>query len=1675
MLTDKSIKNPRTRGNTRLRNNYPVIADESSTGTVYSHKNGPQRDSGQFNTYTLSNHGAAAVELPPVLIQHTETVRKPDRNLVKNDPEERSSNFGSSTHSVNTSETNSFFSCHEESEQVDVDSKSLLHVSSPTSFTDLNSNYKPLSACLYKFAPSQAVKDKTFLYDNYSLKSKADSNKKIDILVKEGNVKEKSQIFALQMGPKNYRGNLAKVGTTRKNMNEISEISNEKIRASQNRKNSKKKVIEMSDSELSKTENSGSKVQGNFNNSPDKEKGIKKETNNFLENKISKVNTKLEKDKDAIKVVEISDSELSETENSVSKLIDIFDRSPSKVEGKRNKTEIANSGISKTKGKFEKKSEKEKVKNTKVEPSDGELSDSELSDDEFSESESSISKLPYDSERTSNKVKGRRIKAEIANSEISKVHGKFEKKPDKKKDKNTVVEPSDSELSDSELSDNEFSESESSISKLQNDSERTSNKVKGRRIKAEIANSEISKVHGEFEKKPGKKKDKNTMVEPSDSELSDIEFSETESSISKLKSDSERTASKVQGKRNKAEMANSKISKVKEKFENGPEKEKVKNMVVELSDSEISISEFSETESSISKLKSDSERTASKVQGKRNKAEMANSKISKVKEKFENGPEKEKVKNMVVELSDSEISISEFSETESSISKLKSDSERTASKVQGKRNKAEMANSKISKVKEKFENGPEKEKVKNTVVELSDSEISISEFSETESSISKLKSDSERTASKVQGKRNKAEIANSKISKVKEKFENGPEKEKVKNMVVELSDSEISISEFSETESSISKLKSDSERTASKVQGKRNKAEMANSKISKVKEKFENGPEKEKVKNMVVELSDSEISISQFSETESSISKLKSDSERTASKVQGKRNKAEMANSKISKVKEKFENGPEKEKVKNMVVELTDSEISISEFSETESSISKLKSDSERTASKVQGKRNKAEMANSKISKVKENFENGPEKEKVKTMVVELSETESSTSKLNNSSEKTPSKVKGKRNQAEIAKSEISKVKGKFENGPEKEKVKNTVIQLSDSELADSKLSEAECSIRKLKNNNERTPSKVKRKTNKVEIASGEISKVKGKFENKPEKRKVTNTIVELSDSELSDWELSGIELSETESSISKLKNYSDRKLSKEKGKKNKTEIENSEISEVKGKVENKPEKEKVIKTVVDLSDSELSENESSSSLIKNNSERTHSEVKGKRNKDEIENGKISNIEGKTENKSEKEKVKKSYKRIISIGVNGISTYNPANLVSTNHWLYADIISVTPVSSPQGLEFQLTVKKGGKKVDTVKFASEHRAQIITEALKHRHMFSDKVSHLNVYNGYKMHWSDTKIPCVLEASPTGLERKDASTLKVMAGYYYKDIEAVYKMSDNPQGFIVSMKGADRLYMFSSDRKTEIISKMVELAASCVGLQLKVSDDLLSTDVYRYKRLGKFSNDKDQTSMVEFLVHKITPNSPEAVRKLLCITESCLIERDPSTYFVCTLRPLNLIFDLVRPLDNPQEFFIEYKDGDVRRYSTTERESILATLLDGVRASGNRDIHVRMTLMDRGKRIGPLYSPVDEEVESTHLRFLAQPPPGILFNEAVERFNASVSYSGLLHSVTQESFFAENKEKLINGALSAIVAREVDSETPIEELAEQFQALRRLVASKAGFAAFTSLQG
>ncbi len=72
----------------------------------------------------------------------------------------------------------------------------------------------------------------------------------------------------------------------------------------------------------------------------------------------------------------------------------------------------------------------------------------------------------------------------------------------------------------------------------------------------------------------------------------------------------------------------------------------------------------------------------------------------------------------------------------------------------------------------------------------------------------------------------------------------------------------------------------------------------------------------------------------------------------------------------------------------------------------------------------------------------------------------------------------------------------------------------------------------------------------------------------------------------------------------------------------------------------------------------------------------------------------------------------------------------------------------------------------------------------------------------------------------------------------------------------------------------------------------------------------------------------------------------------------MERDPATYAIVSLRPLASVAALVRHLDHTQLFSLQFvANGEVRSYTSTERDALLASLLDGVRGAGNRDVHVR----------------------------------------------------------------------------------------------------------------------
>lgn len=54
--------------------------------------------------------------------------------------------------------------------------------------------------------------------------------------------------------------------------------------------------------------------------------------------------------------------------------------------------------------------------------------------------------------------------------------------------------------------------------------------------------------------------------------------------------------------------------------------------------------------------------------------------------------------------------------------------------------------------------------------------------------------------------------------------------------------------------------------------------------------------------------------------------------------------------------------------------------------------------------------------------------------------------------------------------------------------------------------------------------------------------------------------------------------------------------------------------------------------------------------------------------------------------------------------------------------------------------------------------------------------------------LQRYHAYKHHWSDIRLPVLLEVTPYSLDQLDPATNLVLASYCYKDFEGICMVSD-----------------------------------------------------------------------------------------------------------------------------------------------------------------------------------------------------------------------------------------------------------------------------------------------
>ncbi|KAK6051945.1 hypothetical protein COOONC_10552, partial [Cooperia oncophora] len=251
------------------------------------------------------------------------------------------------------------------------------------------------------------------------------------------------------------------------------------------------------------------------------------------------------------------------------------------------------------------------------------------------------------------------------------------------------------------------------------------------------------------------------------------------------------------------------------------------------------------------------------------------------------------------------------------------------------------------------------------------------------------------------------------------------------------------------------------------------------------------------------------------------------------------------------------------------------------------------------------------------------------------------------------------------------------------------------------------------------------------------------------------------------------------------------------------------------------------------------------------------------------------------------------------------------------------------------------------------------------------------------------NAYKHSWADRRLPVILRANAAAIEQVDSRGV-VVQSYPYRRIQKILKVSDCPGGFIIDVGDHHRRHLFASTKCDEFLKDVRRIAADHIGVIVPITKEAATLDEFARTRLGLCSRDDHITSYAEFKVQKHAKRHDQPVRRLLCLTESCIVERDPASYAVVCATPLEQIVCLVRLEKDPQQFVIEYTTGEGRVYSAAERDLIIASLIDGARAAGNEQVFVTSYRFDQALRLLPHGQILDEDGESQCMRHVIAPP-------------------------------------------------------------------------------------
>lgn len=356
------------------------------------------------------------------------------------------------------------------------------------------------------------------------------------------------------------------------------------------------------------------------------------------------------------------------------------------------------------------------------------------------------------------------------------------------------------------------------------------------------------------------------------------------------------------------------------------------------------------------------------------------------------------------------------------------------------------------------------------------------------------------------------------------------------------------------------------------------------------------------------------------------------------------------------------------------------------------------------------------------------------------------------------------------------------------------------------------------------------------------------------------------------------------------------------------------------------------------------------------------------------------------------------------YGRIFELTGKTMRNLDPDTWKVTNEWPWRENFGGVVADPADETAMTLTITSGTSKED-MKFTTNARAFLIGEIL--RISAAAVGAEPRSFNAKRICPDGEHVACELKVHPHAATMADVDGMTSKT-FDYVRIAEIGKVADDPQGFFLRYEGV--LYLVTSGQRDALL-KAVHKAIADLGIPSEsVEPDGPAKMAMVQEEVTAAQTDPE---LSHFDVRAVI-DGHAPTRRTLSLTATNLVIRDVRSYGIISITSLGRIAGIVRHVSESQRITIEFADGAYASYLCTERDTLLATLLDAARSASVASVQPKADEPGKFKR----------EDQYRYVAVTTEPsPPAFVIGPGAGQTNADVYEAVLKRVVTHGKDAAE----------------------------------------------------